>query len=389
MNKSYDVIVIGGGPAGSMAARFAATGGASTLLVEKHPVIGQPLCCGEAISTTGLTDLVELKDSWINSVIHKAKMYGPEGVKAKILHPNAGYVLDRRIFDNDLAKMAEEAGAEVRTEVDIVDLVYVDNKITGVKAISDGKSFDIEAKVVIAADGVESTIARRAGIDSHLKPAGIHSACQYLLDDLEIEKDTIEFHFGNDVAPGGYVWVFPKGPDSANVGLGICPAKSSKVNALSYLNKFIESRFERYTIVKRMTGGVPTYMPDMPLYKDNLLIVGDAARLIDSLTGAGIALALLSGKIAGETAALMVGDGISGKAYADGFNEIKRKDLKSYYHFREIFLKLTDSDFISILKFTDDLFGDKKVTAINPFEVVKQILLAHPRLLKIGRHLIF
>jgi digeranylgeranylglycerophospholipid reductase len=138
-----------------------------------------------------------------------------------------------------------------------------------------------------------------------------------------------------------------------------------------------------------MTGGVPSHIPDFPLFKNNLLVVGDAARVTDSLTGAGIANALVSGRLAGQTAARMVKEGASGKDYADQFNKVKQKELKFYRNCRDIYLKLTDSDFISILKFTDDMFGEKDVTAINPFDVVKKIILAHPRLLKIGRHLIF
>jgi len=125
------------------------------------------------------------------------------------------------------------------------------------------------------------------------------------------------------------------------------------------------------------------------LAQDNLLLVGDAARVIDSFTGAGIANALLSGKIAGETAALMIKEGISSQRYIDEFGKLKQKELKFYYHCRELFLKMTDDDFKSILRFVEDLFGGREVSAINPFDVIKKIILAHPGLLKLGRHLLF
>jgi len=137
-----------------------------------------------------------------------------------------------------------------------------------------------------------------------------------------------------------------------------------------------------------MTGGVPIYMENLPLYKDNLLLCGDAARVIDSLTGAGIANALLSGKLAGETAARMVKEGISGEQYRKELLKVKGKELKFYYLCRQIYLKLTDDDVVNILKFVDDIFGEKVITSINPFEVITKIIMSHPKLLTLGRHLL-
>jgi digeranylgeranylglycerophospholipid reductase len=390
MSEKYDVIVVGAGPAGSTAAKFAASGGAKTILLEKHPVIGYPLCCAEAISVMGLNQVVKPNPKWIAAKIERVRLFGPDGAKARIIHPDAGFVLERKIFDRDLAELAAKAGAEVRVSADVRDLIYNRNgKLAGIKGEINGKQAEILGKVIIAADGVESEIAVKAGINSVLRPEQMHSAYQYLLADIDIKLETLEFYFGTEIAPGGYIWVFPKGDGLANVGIGICPSKSPRKKAIEYLNEFIESRFKRYTILERMTGGVPSFVAELPLYKDNLLLAGDAARLVDSLTGAGIANALLSGKIAGQTAAAMVAEGISGQRYEKEFFQLKQKELKFYLYCREIFLKLTDEDFISILKFTDDMFGDKGVTAINPFAVVKKIILAHPRLLKLGRHLIF
>lgn len=390
MAKSYDVVVIGAGPAGSVAAMQAAEGGARTLLVEKHHTIGYPVCCAEAISLSGLKNVIEPEEEWIASKISRVRLFAPDGSMAEISHPRAGYVLDRKIFDLSLAEKASHAGAEVQVGVDICDLILEDGgRITGVKALEDGKPYEIKGRVFIAADGVESAIARKAGLDSGLKPKQLHSAYQYLLDDIDIEPETLEFHYGNRLAPGGYFWVFCKGEKSANVGLGVCPSKSPRKKAIAYLNEFIDRRFKRYTIIESMTGGVPCHIPEFPLYKDNLLVAGDAARVVDSLTGAGIANALLSGKIAGETAAKMIKGNASGREYADKFYELKRKELKFYHGCREIFLKLTDDDFNLIIRFVDDMFGGRDVTAVNPFNLVKEILLAHPRLLKLGRHLIF
>jgi digeranylgeranylglycerophospholipid reductase len=389
MTDFYDVIVIGAGPAGSTAAKFAAQGGAKTILLEKHPVIGYPLCCAEAISLTGLKRVVEPDRAWISSKIEKVIMVSPDGTAATIRHPDAGYVLERKIFDRELAKQAADNGAHVRVGCDVVDLIRGNNnKITGVIACNNGAVIRLSGKVIIAADGVESKIARLAGMATLVKPRQMHSAYQYLLADLDIAPETIEFHFGNKIAPGGYIWIFNKGGGMANVGIGICPLKSPVKKAIEYLDRFIKRRFKKYQILERMTGGVPSYSADYPLYKDNILVAGDAARVVDSLTGAGIANALLSGKIAGQTAVDMINNVVTAENYAREFNSLKQKELKFYYYCREIYLKMTDDDLISVLKFAGDLFGDREVLGINPFEIVKKILLVHPRLLKLGRHLI-
>jgi len=389
MAESYDVIIIGGGPAGSTAAKFAAQSGAKTIMLEKHPVIGYPLCCAEAISVMGLTNVVELNPRWVASKIERVKLFSPAGKTAVINHPDAGYVLERKIFDRDLAEQAAIAGADIRVGTDVIKLLQdKTGRIVGVAALNNGQQIEILGKVIIAADGVESQIAAQAGFPTVLKPKQIHSAYQYLLADVDIEPETLEFYFGNQTVPGGYIWVFCKGDSTANVGLGICPSKSPDKKAVDYLDEFIEKRFDKPKIIERMTGGVPTYLPDLPLYKDNVMLAGDAARLIDSLSGAGIANALLSGKIAGQTAGEMINNGSSAEAYPKKFNSIKQRELKFYYYCQEIFLKLTDDDLDIVVKFIGDIFRDKTITAFNPLSVIKKLILSSPRLIKLGRHLL-
>lgn len=390
MSDHYDVIVVGAGPAGSTAAKFAADHGARTLLLEKHPVIGYPLCCAEAISLTGLSQVIKPDPRWIASRIEKVRLFGPAGSRAVINHPDAGFVLERKIFDRSLAQMAAQAGADVLVGMDVMNLIFgPEGRIIGVSAAGEGREFEFFGKTIIAADGVESQIALKAGLPSLLLPGQLHSAYQYLLFDKDIEPETIEFHIGTKSAPGGYIWVFPKEQGLANVGIGICPSKSPRKKAVEYLEEFVARRFGRPKILERMTGGVPSYMPDLPLYKDNILLAGDAGRIVDSLTGAGIANALLSGKLAGETAAAMAQNGVNAKIYADAFYKIKQKELSFYLNCRKVYLKMTDDDFCSVIEFAQDLLGGKDIMAINPFEVVGKILTAHPRLLKIGRHLLF
>ncbi len=389
MKDSYDVIVVGAGPAGSTAARFAAAEGARTLLLEKHPAIGYPLCCAEAISTTGLTRVVDPDPRWINCKIEHVHLYGPNDSHAEIYHPDAGYMLERKIFDRALAEHAADAGADIRVGHDVVSLIEGKNGYEGVIARIDGHERKLHAKVIIAADGIESQVAVAAGMKATLKPSQVHSAYQYLIGSPEIAPETLEFHIGTQVAPGGYIWLFAKGGSLANVGIGVCPTKTPKKKAVRYLDEFVARRFRRFAIIERMTGGVPTYIPELPLHKKNLLLAGDAARVIDSFSGAGIANALLSGKLAGQTAAAMAGGESDGKAYQSAFYQIKEKELNFYRRCRQLFLKLNDKDMETILRFVDDLFSGRTIEAVNPMEIVRKILLSYPRLMTLGRHLLF
>ncbi len=389
MKDSWEVIVVGAGPAGATAARFAAEGGARTLLLEKHPVIGYPLCCAEAISTSGLKRVVEPDPRWINCKIERVHLYGPNGSHAEIYHPEAGFMLERKIFDRALAEKAAEAGAEIRVAHDVIGLIEENDHFAGVIARSHGHERKLTGKVIIAADGIESQVAFMAGLKAALKPSQIHSAYQYLISSPEIAPETLEFHLGTRIAPGGYIWLFAKRESLANVGIGVCPTKTPKKKAMQLLDEFVRRRFGRFAIIERMTGGVPTYLPDLPLYKGNILLAGDAARVVDSLSGAGIANALLSGMLAGQTASAMAKGQGDGDDYQKAFCRIKEKELNFYRRCRQLFLKLNDKDMETILRFADDMFSGRTIEGINPVEIVKKILLSYPRLMTLGRHLLF
>ncbi|MBP9583357.1 MAG: NAD(P)/FAD-dependent oxidoreductase, partial [Ignavibacterium sp.] len=156
MKTSYDIIVVGAGPAGSMAARFAAEQGVSVLMLEKDRDVGYPVRCGEAISKAGVEEFIPSDDKWIAAKISKFSFNSPDGSEAIVDFGDAGYVLERRIFDYELARTAAEAGAEIVTRAYVNGLLFDDGKVSGVKYELNGEQKAVTAKVVIAADGVES-----------------------------------------------------------------------------------------------------------------------------------------------------------------------------------------------------------------------------------------
>ena len=124
MKSSYDVIVVGGGPGGSMAAWEVAKAGYSVCLLEKDRDIGYPVRCGEAIGEAALRQFVEPKDSWIASEITGTTLVAPDNTSVDIdFAKETGYILNRRIFDYDLSRYAANAGAEIYTKSYVKELI--------------------------------------------------------------------------------------------------------------------------------------------------------------------------------------------------------------------------------------------------------------------------
>lgn len=376
-----------------MAAKTLAESGADVLLLEKHPQIGVPLACGEGISYSGLARFVEPDPEWISTHIHKALMVSPSDRRLTVNHPRAGFVLDRKLFDRRLAEAACSQGATAVTNSCAVGLFDSGGRgFGGVRVLENGKEKKYRARVIIGSDGVESLVARWAGIDSRLRLDQVDSAAQYLLYDVEVEPDRMEFYLGREVAPGGYAWVFPKSRNSANVGLAIAPHRTAQ-KAKEFLDRFVAGRFSGYRIIESTVGAVPSYDRNRTLVKDNVLLVGDAGRLVDSLSGAGISNALLSGMIAGEVVGQFLKDGKSSfsalKKYEDRFLKEKGRELRFYSYCRAIYLKMTDEDFEAVVRFLQDYLGDKTIHAIQPISMIKSIIKSNRRLLPLLRHLVW
>lgn len=303
MKDSYDVIVIGAGPAGSTAARYAAAGGASVLMLEKDRDVGYPVRCGEAVSHEGVVQFIEPDPKWIATTVTRFRIFGPNRNHVIPRLDGIGYVLERRIFDYELAKVAARAGAEVITKAYVYDLIRSNGRVEGVRALIKDEKVEIHGKVVIGADGVESRVGKWAGIDTTCHIRDMESCAQVTLTGVEVEEDILDFYFGENVAPGGYLWVFPKGKDSANVGLGVSVEQAKKKAAIKYLEEFIEQEFPGAAILTRIAGGVPCAKTCDEIVKNNVLLVGDAAHQVNPLTGGGIITGMIGGMIAGQVAA--------------------------------------------------------------------------------------
>ena len=302
MQYDYDIIVVGAGPAGSMAARFAAEQGVSVLMLEKDRDVGYPVRCGEAISKAGVEEFIDSDEKWIRAHINKFGMIAPDETEVTVQFDSKdeGYILERRIFDYELAKTAANEGAQILTRAYVNGLLFENDKVCGVKYEFQGEQKELRSKIVIAADGVESRVGRWAGLTTHIDFRDMECCVQITAANIKINQDTLYFYFGKNVAPEGYFWVFPKGDNIANIGLGVSGMIGKKKSAQSFLNSFMQKHYPGVPVLTTIAGGVPSTPGLEKISAPGIALVGDAARQVNPLSGGGIASGMIGGSIAGR-----------------------------------------------------------------------------------------
>ena len=389
LRENYDVVVVGAGPAGSMAARTIAQAGNSVLLVEKRQEIGAPVRCAEGVSRAGLEKFVQIDPKWICAQIHGYRFHAPDGTSFTIEPDDIGYILERKIFDRDLANLAANAGAHAlaRTAARGV-LCNESGAIAGVQlSVSPNVDVSVRSKIVIGADGVESQVGRWAGIDTVPRLRDMCSAVQYLMADLEVDEGICDFYFGTQVAPGGYLWIFPKGKRMANVGIGIVGNRADKITAQAFLDRFIEANFPTGSILGVVAGGIPLSGTLKRIVKDGLMLVGDAAHQAFPHTGGGIENALEAGLLAGEVAvdALRVGDYRSQflERYPAVWHQKLGKEMSQSYRIKELVRALDDK----ALNRSATLLSHLDAKSLTAKEVMLAVFREDPGLLLELRHL--
>jgi digeranylgeranylglycerophospholipid reductase len=382
----YDVVVVGAGPAGSVTARFAAEQGAKVLMIDRRAEIGIPVLCGEGISQRiDNWGMLEGSD-WIASKMDGAKIYAPDDTMVTLSKEMAGdetgYVLYRDRFDKELVRQAGKAGARLLLRTEAISLLKKQDRIAGVSVKQDHDTFDIEADVVVGADGVESKVGQWAGIKTTLKPSDLETCFQYTFENVDHHSDYCEFFIGNNRAPGGYLWMFPKGKGEFNVGIGILASLSTPGKAKQLLDTFIKDRAELKdaTPVRMLAGAVPVAKPIQTVV-DHVVLVGDAARHADPITGGGLTTSLEGGKIAGT----VIADAVEKQqfdtdilgTYEKEWKVAFGKKLARNYLVKELLLDFNDKT----LNMLADSVKNYSFEEFSTLSLIKALVLKHPTLL--------
>jgi digeranylgeranylglycerophospholipid reductase len=380
-----DVVVVGAGPSGSATARYAALGGCDTILIEKRQEIGSPIRCGEGLARHFVEDTkLPFNRKWVAQEVKGAKIFSPNGTELTIEEKHAGnevgIVLERDQFDKHVAKEAAKAGAKIMLKSTATAVLKDDGWIRGVRVKQLEDEFNIHAKCVVASDGYESQVGRWAGFKTLLRAGDITSTLQYRLTNIGPGHgfpDYCEFWLGQ-CAPAGYIWVFPKDETTANVGIGVSLDRlHSRQDTKGFLDRWIEqdSRMKHAQPLDMVTGGVSTAAPIQKTVGNGIALVGDAARMIDPITGGGIGNGMLAGMICGKTLGTCnEANDFSAQAlqpYEKGWRAKLENNLYRNWLAKNKLVTLSDKEFDDIIKSLAEV-GVTKLSVRAILEVIKK-----------------
>lgn len=318
MAEEYDVIIVGGGPAGSTAAMYLTRAGKNVALVDKAS-FPRDKTCGDAQGRRAANIMKELGiyDEYVN--LPGQKIYGltlssPNGTQVHMdvadrNGPAPGYVHKRAVYDNFLYQNALKMGAKKKS-LQIKDVIVEDGFAKGVTGTNEkGETEELVAKLVLGADGALSVVARKFGLADNPPQHNI-SALRIYYKNVKGITDRIEIHLVKSLIPG-YFWIFPLPGGEANVGLGmiISDMQEKKINLKQAVldeiktNPLFKDRFAEAQAMEDVKGWtLPVASHRRKSYGNGFMLLGDAASLIDPLSGEGVGNAMISGKLAAEVA---------------------------------------------------------------------------------------
>jgi digeranylgeranylglycerophospholipid reductase len=358
-----------------MAAWTSAKQGGRTILLERETSAGRKPCA-EGVLSEALEDAqVSPEREFAAHRITGAYLYPPDE-KKRVRVGGDGYILDKPAFLTALAARAGTAGAEVAYG-SRVDKVSRENGSVIVEGSRNSRPFSLKTKAVLGCDGTGSILARQF---FPRRNYSVIAAFQYDMVDCHLEDEaTLEIFIGHKKAPAGYLWIFPKGKGTANVGIGL---KGS--GAKSLLDKFIQehpSVFGNAKIERSQAAPVPVGGEVENYVTDNMMLCGDAAGQVIPLTGAGIHTSVVAGKIAGEVAGKAAIDGDVGSArlsaYREKFEKAWGEKISTSLRALESFERFSDDE-LNII--TDFLDGQDLVDMAHGFSPSKAVglMLRHP-----------
>ena len=387
---NFDVVVVGGGPAGSSAAHMAAKSGCTVALIEKEKEIAQ------TVRTSGVTWISDIKKFGIPeecyNPIKKFSFCSPKN-SVKISGEIAkAAVLDVRKTYRFLANRAKTSGSELFTSTNVTEVLKDDTgKCSGVIAKSDGKQIQFNSKVVIDASGFVSVIAKELGYVTQWKKFG--AGAEFEVKTEKLEHDNWWLMVGQEYSPAGYAWIFPTSKDTARIGVGI-GKPDSDVDPTVRLNELLEKKLGPIKDLGNIEkiefhyGLIPNDGVSRKTVYDNLILVGDSAGQANPLVLEGIRYAIRFGEVAGQVAADAIKNGdtteMSLSPYEKEWKRAIESKINSAGKVQNRWVGLTDDEWDKELSIIEELTADEFLDFIRAdFGVSKMVKLAthHPKMI--------
>jgi len=387
----YDIAVIGAGPIGSYIAGELASTGFSVALIEEHAEIGKPVQCAGLI-TPRTFDITGRRIAVLNSITG-AQIHAPDGRKIEIDGgKEMAAVIDRSLFDRSLAEEAIRKGAELMLGTSIRSLERRENEKIILSSVKDDRKTEIESRMVIGADGIQSITSRYPGMRIERR---VFSGFEIETTEVVTPPNKVDIFISRGVAPGFFAWIVPTGDGGGRVGL------AAPGNAHGYFKNLERHRewgtyFDANKAYHYIAGGIHIGPPAERSYSDDTLIVGDAAGQVKATSGGGIYMGLRAAvhAVSAVKEALEKEDtsASSLKVYQDRWVSDIGKELNTAYRIHRIYASLTDRQLNRIFAMLDkkevldtiERHGDVDY----PSKLVLPLLKAEPRLMKFGGKLL-
>src|SRR5204862_759294 len=300
-----------------------------------------------------------------------------------LANSGVGWILDRTRFDAFLAAQAAAEGAAVLVGAEATAMARNGGDRWHVRVKQRGTEEVYRARVVIGADGVETMVGRWAGLDTRVPARDMESCAQYVLQGIDFNPDAIYLQFSTAIAPGGYAWIFPKGVGVANVGLGLVALKTDGRNAREYLDAWVARRFPTGARTGYTVGGVIVHTTIKKTYADGVLIAGDAAHMINPLSGGGINNAMKAGRLAGCTAAAAIREGDTSErrlaAYHTAWMDLLGEDHLKYYRIKQALEHVDDAFYNSLARSVNKVAPNKRTLG----RVLTHAMIRNPQLIPV------
>jgi len=313
MLKKYDAVIVGAGSGGTLAAKTIAKSGLTTLMIDskKRELIGDKIC-GDAIGEHHLIKL-GINNPNNGAFEHKVKgikIYSPdkESVFTFSRPDYMGYILNRHLFGQWLMKEAIDSGADLLDSTMFMNPIIEHGSVRGIIAKDrHGKLISIKAKVVVDASGyygvVRNKLPPAMGFEGSLEKEDV-DVCYREIRQLDQEMDDTDYchiYLNKNKSPGGYMWIFPRKNGQVNAGLGVNLREGINPRTRFYKTVVSSPLFKNSSIIQKGGGLEPTRRALDRLVGNGVVLVGDAACLVNPINGGGLGISMESGYYAGQT----------------------------------------------------------------------------------------